>query len=118
MVIFHTDHWGALAQFIVLALTRHSKEERVFIGAAGLADSKKKIVDALIENGIFTGAAYIKETFPGAFLQKKEEILNAVTSTYDADLTEQKVDLYKADKIYSVTDFQGTFRLYLLVQKN
>lgn len=114
MVFFHTDHWGALAQYIVLAITRHSDEDRIFIEPLEHSESKKQILNLLVSSGIFTKVIYTDSCFPGAKMHNREEILSAVVSTFDDNLLKHGVNADNAKTIYSTTDFQGTFRLYLI----
>lgn len=114
MVIFHTDHWGALAHFIVLAVNRHRKEEKIFVFSE--ADKEKVIIaKALCENDIFQKVVFLKGSiFPEAKSEDKMQIKKAVLQTYNNLFKENHISIKADDTVYTTTDICGVFRYYLI----
>lgn len=117
MVIFHTDHWGALAHFIVLATQEHKSEECVLIFTESDTD-KIEIIKRLVNIKIFSKTIVDRELLcPGSDLHNKNLIINEIQKKYDEVLGSNGVNIKEASAIYTVTDIHGIFRFYL-IQKN
>lgn len=116
MVIFHTDHWGALAHFIVLAVNRHSEEECIIV-VQGVDQARKDILERLEKVEIFSKVIVLEWEFQGAKLENQEEISQAVLKQYDQIFLANNVKIKNSDIFYTVTDIYGIFRYYLILKK-
>lgn len=117
MVIFHTDHWGALAHYIVLALQRHKDEERILIFTEP-DSAKTDILKKLQTAGIFNKVIMTRELLqPGAELTNEKEIEERILSQYDKVFLKNGINIQKIKDIYTVTDIHGIFRFYLIKKK-
>ena len=116
MVIFHTDHWGALSFFIALSVERHKDDFKVLCFSETEED-KKQILLKLCDIKIFDKIILLNDQFPGAKSEDVKEITESVLNAFDSGLKNNGVSIAINDTVYSSTDFQGIFRLYLIKKK-
>lgn len=115
MVIFHTDHWGALSFFIALSVERHQKDYKVLYYPKYLynEESKRKIIENLKKLDIFQKIIVVSQDFPNSKSENEDEINKAIIQSFDKDFLENGIHISKKDIFYTATDFQGVFRYYL-----
>lgn len=117
MVIFHTDHWGAIAHFIVLAVNYHYDDDKLLIYTEN-DKCKKQVAERWVETGIFNKIIFSNEIqHPGDRLHDKLLIEKAILEKIDFVLHENNIDINLVQKIYSSTDIDGIFRYYLAKKK-
>lgn len=117
MVIFHTDHWGAIAHYIVLAVTEYKDAERILI-CTDVLNSREKILNNFVRKNIFNKIITdINLKHPGANLKQQSDIQRAVIDTIDRVLDENNISISVRDTVYSATDIDGLFRYYLMMKR-
>lgn len=113
MVIFHTDHWGAVAHFITLAVNKHWQEEKILIYTEN-DKYKYEIAERWVLCKLFNKVIFSnKIQHPGDKLHDKKLIHETILNTIDDVLNENGINIQNATKIYSTTDIDGVFRYYL-----
>ncbi|MCD7729752.1 MAG: hypothetical protein LUI60_07585 [Clostridia bacterium] len=117
MVIFHTDHWGAMAHYIVLAVTKHKDDEKVLIFTE-CTETKRIVMTKLQKEKIFDKVIFGNEIRrPGAKLKDKDLIRKEIVQTIDEVLLKNDIDICHVNKVYTATDIDGFFRYYLMQKK-